>query len=365
MDAERRFDLPDGLTPEEERAILTALERYFLRESPKPAPWAPGPSMRPAGCAAGAEAPVGAVGDPGGVRAARCGPCGPRRRPLDGRDRLLALSNCLASIAKGSTPRRLRARPRSGAGAGHRGARAGADEGTRAPQPASGRTTGPPVSPPPRRRSSSSANWAEGLVALQTSRRSGRAWGRIADARRSAWVLESHREGPEDRPAGPVRATPSDGRDEAPERHADARPKRSPEGCSSPHTWATMPATRVRATRPRLPQRCSLPGGLDRVPYRRRGHRAARGDRLDPSRARRTPPPSGPVVPMRRGLPGEGRVPRRPTVVPRRPAGSGRMSRAAPALATVEPTLELVPSGHVPVRSRVDPRVARRRRPGA
>ncbi len=35
----RRFDLPDGLTPEEERAILTALERYFLQESPKPAPW--------------------------------------------------------------------------------------------------------------------------------------------------------------------------------------------------------------------------------------------------------------------------------------------------------------------------------------
>ena len=39
MDSERRFDLPDGLTPEEERAILTALERYFLQESPKPAPW--------------------------------------------------------------------------------------------------------------------------------------------------------------------------------------------------------------------------------------------------------------------------------------------------------------------------------------
>jgi hypothetical protein len=39
MDGERRFDLPDGLTPEEERAILTALERYFLQESPKPNPW--------------------------------------------------------------------------------------------------------------------------------------------------------------------------------------------------------------------------------------------------------------------------------------------------------------------------------------
>jgi hypothetical protein len=39
MDGERTFDLPEGLTPEEERAILTALERYFLQESPKPAPW--------------------------------------------------------------------------------------------------------------------------------------------------------------------------------------------------------------------------------------------------------------------------------------------------------------------------------------
>lgn len=39
MDGDRRFDLPEGLTPEEERAILTALERYFLLESPKPNPW--------------------------------------------------------------------------------------------------------------------------------------------------------------------------------------------------------------------------------------------------------------------------------------------------------------------------------------
>ncbi len=35
----RRFDLPDGLTPEEERAILMGLERYFSQESPKPRPW--------------------------------------------------------------------------------------------------------------------------------------------------------------------------------------------------------------------------------------------------------------------------------------------------------------------------------------
>jgi hypothetical protein len=35
----RRFDLPEGLTPEEERAILMGLERYFSQESPKPRPW--------------------------------------------------------------------------------------------------------------------------------------------------------------------------------------------------------------------------------------------------------------------------------------------------------------------------------------
>jgi hypothetical protein len=39
MDGERTFELPDGLTPEEERAILTALERYLMQESPKPTPW--------------------------------------------------------------------------------------------------------------------------------------------------------------------------------------------------------------------------------------------------------------------------------------------------------------------------------------
>ena len=38
-DGERRLELPEGLTPEEERAILMALERYFLQESPKPMPW--------------------------------------------------------------------------------------------------------------------------------------------------------------------------------------------------------------------------------------------------------------------------------------------------------------------------------------
>jgi hypothetical protein len=36
---ERRFEIPEGLTPAEERAILMALERYLLQESPKPTPW--------------------------------------------------------------------------------------------------------------------------------------------------------------------------------------------------------------------------------------------------------------------------------------------------------------------------------------
>jgi hypothetical protein len=39
MDGGRTFELPEGLSPEEERAILTALERYFVLENPKPNPW--------------------------------------------------------------------------------------------------------------------------------------------------------------------------------------------------------------------------------------------------------------------------------------------------------------------------------------
>ena len=35
----RVIELPDNLTPAEERAILTALERYFVLENPKPNPW--------------------------------------------------------------------------------------------------------------------------------------------------------------------------------------------------------------------------------------------------------------------------------------------------------------------------------------
>jgi hypothetical protein len=38
-EGERRIELPDDITPDEERAILMALERYFVAENPKPAPW--------------------------------------------------------------------------------------------------------------------------------------------------------------------------------------------------------------------------------------------------------------------------------------------------------------------------------------
>jgi len=35
----RRFELPDGLSEEEERAVIAALERYFGSENPRPVPW--------------------------------------------------------------------------------------------------------------------------------------------------------------------------------------------------------------------------------------------------------------------------------------------------------------------------------------
>ena len=35
----RRFEIPEGISPEEERAILMALERYLSAENPKPRPW--------------------------------------------------------------------------------------------------------------------------------------------------------------------------------------------------------------------------------------------------------------------------------------------------------------------------------------
>ena len=34
-----RFELPHGLSPEEEQATLAALERYFHGASPRPLPW--------------------------------------------------------------------------------------------------------------------------------------------------------------------------------------------------------------------------------------------------------------------------------------------------------------------------------------
>jgi hypothetical protein len=36
---DRRFELPEDLGPEQERAIILALERYFAQESPHPDPW--------------------------------------------------------------------------------------------------------------------------------------------------------------------------------------------------------------------------------------------------------------------------------------------------------------------------------------
>jgi hypothetical protein len=36
---EKRFELPDDLTPDQERAVIRALERYFAQESPHPHPW--------------------------------------------------------------------------------------------------------------------------------------------------------------------------------------------------------------------------------------------------------------------------------------------------------------------------------------
>ena len=56
MSDDRRFELPDDLTPDEERAIIRALERYFAQESPTrtPGSW-PAGSTRPVsgGCRPG------------------------------------------------------------------------------------------------------------------------------------------------------------------------------------------------------------------------------------------------------------------------------------------------------------------------
>jgi hypothetical protein len=35
-----RFELPEGLTPDEQRAVIAALERYFSTDDARPAGWA-------------------------------------------------------------------------------------------------------------------------------------------------------------------------------------------------------------------------------------------------------------------------------------------------------------------------------------
>ena len=35
----QRFEIPGGISQEEERAILMALERYLSAENPRPSPW--------------------------------------------------------------------------------------------------------------------------------------------------------------------------------------------------------------------------------------------------------------------------------------------------------------------------------------
>jgi hypothetical protein len=36
---QRRFEIPEGISQQEERAILMALERYLSAENPRPAAW--------------------------------------------------------------------------------------------------------------------------------------------------------------------------------------------------------------------------------------------------------------------------------------------------------------------------------------
>lgn len=38
-DDDRRIELPTGLSTDQERAVISALERHFLRESPHPNTW--------------------------------------------------------------------------------------------------------------------------------------------------------------------------------------------------------------------------------------------------------------------------------------------------------------------------------------
>jgi hypothetical protein len=39
LEGDRRFEIPEALAPEDERAILMALGRYLIQESVKPTPW--------------------------------------------------------------------------------------------------------------------------------------------------------------------------------------------------------------------------------------------------------------------------------------------------------------------------------------
>jgi hypothetical protein len=39
VNGDHRFELPEELSVDEERAIIAVLERYFLQENPHPHPW--------------------------------------------------------------------------------------------------------------------------------------------------------------------------------------------------------------------------------------------------------------------------------------------------------------------------------------
>jgi hypothetical protein len=38
-DAQRRYELPEGASSEEQRVVIAALERYFADRDPRPDPW--------------------------------------------------------------------------------------------------------------------------------------------------------------------------------------------------------------------------------------------------------------------------------------------------------------------------------------
>ena len=85
-EGERRFELPEDITPEEERAILMALERYFVAESPPTrAVGAAGPHRRhrARGVAGSPLRPRALARTAGAVRAQGCADgARSQRRPL-------------------------------------------------------------------------------------------------------------------------------------------------------------------------------------------------------------------------------------------------------------------------------------------